>query len=389
MDSSRPLAKETLLQHLGEEEKIKGAVAPPIFMNSLFVFPNQADFDATSSCFVDKQGYYSRVGNPSLEIAEKKIAMLEGTESCRLVGSGMAAITTAIMSCVVSGSHIVVVDTCYGPARDFIVSYLKPFGVTHTFVDGRSTEAVLGAITSETTMVYLESPSSVVFRLQDLEAIAGACRAKGITTVCDNTYATPLYQQPHALGIDIIVHSVTKYLGGHSDVVAGAICCSRARMDRIVKQEIALFGSILNPFGGWMVTRSLRTLKLRLKAHEATGNTIAKWLEAQPWVDVVHHVGSATFPQNELYRKQMQGSGGLLSFEPKNQDRKASERFVDALEIFGLGVSWGGFESLSVQFPYKPMDYPTARQVVRLFCGLEDPDDLIADLDQAARLAWG
>lgn len=388
MGDSAKHGRDTLLQHVGEETKIKNAVVPPLFMNSLFVFPTQAEFNEAAANPLDNSGYYSRVGNPSLEVAEKKIAMLEGAECCKLVGSGMAAINVAIMSCARAGAHIVAVDTCYGPARDLITEYLAPLGVSHTFVDGTCAEEVIDAIRPETTLVYLESPSSMLFRLQNLREIAAACREKGVTTVIDNTYSTPLFQNPISLGVDIVLHSASKYLNGHSDIVAGAICSSRALMDRMLRKEICLFGSILNPYAGWLLTRGLRTLKLRLQAHQIAGNEVAGWLEEQDWVARVHHVGLRSYPQRDLYMRQMRGTGGLLSFEPANQDPVAIDRFVDNLKLFGLGVSWGGHESLVVQSIQKPMHFKEPRRLVRVFCGLEDVEDMIQDLDQAAQFAF-
>ncbi|HLK13444.1 MAG TPA: aminotransferase class I/II-fold pyridoxal phosphate-dependent enzyme, partial [Fimbriimonadaceae bacterium] len=349
MDVGPKHAKDTLLQHLGEEQKHLGAVVPPIFQNSLFVFPDQASFTKAGADPLNNSSLYSRVGNPSLDVAEKKIAMLEGAERCKLVGSGMGAITASIMSTVESGSHVVIVDGCYGPVRDLITDYLARFGVTHTFVDGTCADDVIDATRPETTLVYLESPCSLIFRLQDVRAIAAAARERGVTTIIDNTYSTPLYQSPIEMGVDIVIHSASKYIGGHSDVIAGAICTSEKLMDRILRKEISLLGSILAPFPAWLITRGLRTLKLRLKAHEAAANEVAGWMEEQEWVGRVNHVGLRSFPQRDLYIRQMRGTGGLFSFEPAKQDQDACDTFVNSLKLFQLGVSWGGFESLVVQ----------------------------------------
>ena len=388
MDGSRQLGKDTLLQHLGEDQKIQGAVVPPLFLNSLFVFDTQAEFTKAALDPLNHPHFYSRLGNPTVHLAEQKIAMLEGTEQCKLVSSGMAAITCAVMSCIDKGGHIVVVDTCYGPVHELLNNYLDRFGVTHTFVEGVCIEEIEAAIQDDTCLVYLESPSSLIFRLQDLEAVAKLCKARGITTIIDNTYATPLLQNPAAFGIDIVIHSATKYLGGHSDILAGAICTSTEKMDRILKKEINLFGSGLAAFPAWLLTRGLRTLKLRVAHHEKAGNEMAGWLEEQPWVDRVHHVGLPSFPQRELAKKQMKGSGGLLSFEPKVQDEAKVIKFVESLKLFGMGVSWGGFESLAVQVNVKPLHYSQHRRLVRMFVGLEDIEDLMADVTQAAEIAF-
>lgn len=375
--------KETLLQHLGEECKHYGAVTPPIFQNSLFVFESCAAFKAEAACEHGSSRFYSRVGNPSTETAEAKIAMLEGTEACRLVGSGMSAIMSVILGCTHTGSHVVTVESVYGPVREVLTNYLNKFGVTCSFVDGTCTDEVLDAIQPNTSLVYLESPTSLTFRLQDLAAIAKECRSRDIPTAIDNTYATPFLQNPAALGIDYVIHSCTKYIGGHSDVVAGAICCSHANMESIRKYEVSNIVSALSPFNAWLLNRGLRTLNLRIRHHEESGNTVAAWLEDQPWIERVHHVGLPSHPQFALFKSQMSGSGGLFSFEPKVQDSARCEAFIDALEIFGIGVSWGGFESLALTMPITSQRWQEPHQFMRIFIGLEDTADLIADLKQA------
>ncbi len=198
------------------------------------------------------------------------------------------------------------------------------------------------------------------------------------------TRTTPrLHMTPHKLGIDIVCHSATKYLGGHSDITAGVICTTNKRMDKILRQEINLLGAVLHPFQAWLLNRSLRTLSFRLKRHEETGNTVAAWVAQRPEIARVNHISLPSFPQRELYLKMMSGSTGLFSFEPKVQDPKRVKAFVDALEIFQRGVSWGGFESLAIALPVKPIGYDKERWIIRLFCGLEDAPDLLADLKQA------
>jgi cystathionine beta-lyase len=378
----------TKLQHVGEEEKILGAVVPPIFQNSLFLFESQAEFDAAARELGTTDRFYSRVGNPTLEVVEKKLAMLEGTARAKVMGSGMAAISAAVFSCVEAGAHVVLPDTTYGPTLA-LLKYLKKFGVSYTEVDGASPEEIFDAIRPETKLVYLESPSSLLFRLQDLAAIASECRARGIVTAIDNSYATPLYQKPHTLGIDLVLHTASKYLGGHSDLIGGVICGDAERMDRIVRDEVNLVGGVMAPLPAWLLLRGMRTLSVRVKQHEENANRVAAWVEQQPWVERVFHLGLPSFPQRELYLKQMKGSTGLFSFETKNQSSEAVIRFVDSLQIFGRGVSWGGFESLAVQVHVKAKALGGSRRLVRLHIGLEDPEDLIRDLTRAACLAFG
>ncbi len=384
MDLDGKFGLGTLLQHYGEEEKVLGAVVAPIFQNSLFLFDEVEDL--TEAIVKHPAGppyHYSRIGNPTVEIAEKKIAMLEGTEACKVTGCGMGAISNAVMSCLKAGSHVVTLDTVYGPVKHLLSVYMARFGVEVTYVTGLCTDEFISAIRPETSLIYLESPSSILFRIQDVAAIAKVARERGITTVIDNTYNTPLHFQPHALGIDLVCHSATKYLGGHSDVTAGAICGTREMMDKITRNEINFLGNILAPFPAWLLTRGIRTLALRLKQHEQTANTVAAWLEAHPAVARVHHLGLPSYPQRELYKKMFTGSGGLFSFEPKVQDEAKLREVCNRLRIFGRGISWGGFESLVVLLKTAPIDYDKPKFVIRLFTGLEDPQDLIADLEQA------
>lgn len=378
---------ETLIQHLGEEDHVLGAVVPPIFQNSLFVFETAADFIASSDYSQPKNLHnYSRMTNPTLQVVEAKLAALEQMEACKLFVSGMAAISTAIWSCVRAGSHIVCVDTCYGPTRDFITKYLPKFGVAHTMVEGGQLDEVLGAFRPETTLVYLESPSSIVFKMQDVEAICRHARSKGVPVAMDNTYSTPLNQQPATWGVDIVLHTASKYLGGHSDIIAGALVCSQERWTVLMSEEVPYMGAVLPPFPAWLLLRGLRTLPLRLKHHEAAANHVANWLAHRPEVERVFHVGLPDYPQRDLANKYLRGTGGLLSFMPKVQERERVIAFIEALKLYQMGVSWGGFESLVVALEYQPMDWPEKHWVIRLYCGLEHPEDLVRDLENAMPL---
>ena len=375
------LGLSTRLVHLGEEETIQGAVVAPIFQNSLFLFDTvEGLFDAMAEHPAHAPHSYSKTSNPSLALAERKIADLEGTDEGKLVGCGAAALSMTVMAHVGAGAHVVLPDTAYFPVRHFVGDTLARFGVTHTLVDGRRKEDFLDALRPETTLVYLEAPSSIMMRMQDVDAVTAETRRRGIATMFDNTYNTPLHFNPSKHGVDVTVHSVTKYLGGHSDLTAGAICTDRARMDRIVREQVNAYGAAA-PFVAWLVTRGLRTLPLRMKRHEATANVVAAWLEARPEVARVHHLGLPSYPQRGLVESLLTGTGGLFSLELEDQDVEAARRFVNALRLFGKGVSWGGHESLALAMPVKTMD--GSRSVVRLFCGLEDPEDLLRDLARA------
>lgn len=375
----------TDLQHFAEEEKIKGAVVPPIFQNSLFVFDEYEQFAHTlTENQIGPPYIYSRVSNPTLDVLERKIAHLEKCESAKVFGSGMAAISCAIMSCIKSGSHVVSVDTCYSVTRMMLDKYLLPkFDITATYVEGSCADEFIDAIKPETACIYLESPSTMLFKLQDIEKITKAAREKKIPTLFDNSYSSPVYQNPAEMGVDLVLHSATKYLGGHSDLTAGVVCGSSERMRNLILDEASIFGSAIAPLPAWLLHRGLRTLQIRIKAHEEAGNIVAGWLESHKDVERVHHVGLESHPQRELFLKQMRGSTGLFSFEPRRQDRPYIVRFMDSLRIFQKGVSWGGFESLCVPTFLQPIDYAEPKFVIRLYCGLEDPRDLMADIQGA------
>lgn len=373
----------TLIGHLGEDEKPHGAVVPPIFQNSLFVFDKMDELlHALVNPTQTPPHHYSRLSNPTVDLAAQKIAALEGGEAAKLIGTGMGALALSILSNVRQGAHVVTIDTAYKPARNMLDDLLPRFGVSCTMVDGRKKEDILDAVRPETTLIYLESPSSLAFRMQDVAPIAAYAREKGITTMIDNTYSTPLYFNPLAHGIDLVCHSATKYLGGHSDITAGAIVGSRARIDGLIRSELDIFGSHLAPFPAWLLTRGMRSLKVRLKHHEAAANTIAAWLEGRPEVERVIHLGLPSYDQRDLVEKYLSGTGGLFSFEPKTEDPEKIKAFVDALQLFGRGVSWGGFESLALALPLAAANY-TSRWIVRLYIGLEEPEDLIRDLEGA------
>jgi cystathionine beta-lyase len=383
MPAPDDLAISTRLIHEGEDANAFRAVTNPIYQTSLFTFEH---LDELLHCFTQPEvappHHYSRLSNPTTDAAARKIAMLEGAEAAKMTATGQAAIALAVFANVRAGSHVVCPDTVYRPGRN-LLDYLGKFGVTTTLVDGRNPDEIRDAVRPETTLIYLESPSSIVFRLQDVRAVTSFARERGITTMIDNTYATPLNFQPLAHGVDVVCHSATKYFGGHSDLTAGVVASSRERMDRMTAAELDLVGSHLPPFPAWLVTRGLRTLPLRLRQHEATANTVAAWLEGRPEVERVHHLGLDSFPQRDLVLRDFRGTTGLFSFEPKRQDPDAVKAFVDALQLFARGVSWGGYESLVIAMPVQAIGLEGTRWFVRLFCGLEEPADLIRDLERA------
>ncbi|MBL8067752.1 MAG: PLP-dependent transferase [Armatimonadetes bacterium] len=379
------MKRETLLQHLGEERHHLGAVTPPIFQTSLFVQP---DFDTFRGKLKDpsqseERFVYSRVGNPNLSIVEKKLAMLEGTESALVFASGMAAISAAILHCVRAGDHIVCIDTAYGPTREFLTNYLPDFGIETTFVAGCDSQEIFDACTEDTKLVYLESPSSILFRAQDFRAVSAFARERGIWTVADNSNATPLFQQPHSLGIDIVVHSATKYLCGHSDVVAGALCARKDVTTAIELREGQWFGGRLAPFDAWLMLRGLRTLKLRVDEAQRQGRLLFDFVKGLGLGEVLYS-GDPDHPQAGLISQQQTGHTSLVTLIPTCQEESAVKQFLESLKVFQMGVSWGGFESLAVPVFGKPMDWPDERWMVRFYAGLEDIADLQLDISAAA-----
>ena len=374
---------ETIACHLGEDPaKQRGAVVPPIYQNSLFTFPNS---EARMRRGADDGLFdYTRVSNPTTEIAEVKIAAMEGGEAARCFGSGMGAISAAILSCVKAGDHVVCVKTAYGPTRQFLTSYLTRFGISTTYVDGRNPQEWEDAAQSNTTLFFLESPSTFLMYQQDLHAVAQIAKRLGIATICDNSWASPYFQNPLLLGIDLVVHSATKYLGGHSDIVAGVAAGNFQRINKLVNDEGCLLGAVLDPFASWLLLRGLRTLPIRMERHQENAQMIAKRLSEHPKVENLFYPGHANDAQKELTRKQLRGTTGLLSFALKDGSREAAVRTVDGLRYFGIGCSWGGFESLALPCTVSASDIasdePGIKWIIRMHIGLENKNELWSDL---------
>lgn len=378
----------TRILHEGDDPETRlGAVNPPIYHASTFTFPTMQTF-LDGMAGQGERYIYSRNGNPTVAALEQKLAMLEGADHAIATASGMGAITAALLASVSGGEHAFVVDSCYGPTRRFMDEVLGLLGVETTYYHPLVDD--LAALWRRNTrLVYLESPGSLCFHIQDVARLAAQARAQGATTIIDNTWATPLYQQPHSLGVDFVVHTGSKYLGGHSDVVMGVATCGRERYPRL-RGIASLLGATLGPAEAYLTLRALRTLPLRLAQHQANALAVARWLQTQPQVRRVLHPGLPDFPRHDLARRQMSGWSGLFSFE-LHPPAAASQRhrFVDALQLFGIGVSWGGYESLII--PLLARDPITAARHARLglsddcyrvSIGLEAPEDLIADLER-------
>lgn len=366
--------------------------SPVIHQTSLFTFGSFREMrEAIES---SKGGYiYSRGRNPTVRAFEEKVAQLEGAQDACAFASGMGAIAAAVLSNVDQSDKILCVRNVYPDAYKLFTRFLPRFGIETEFVDGSDSEGVIERLDG-VKLLYLESPTTLLFELQDLDRLSRAARERGIVTVVDNSWATPLGQRPLDHGAHLVLHSASKYLSGHSDVVAGVVAGSSEMIARLRDLELMVLGGKLSPFDAWLLLRGLRTLPLRLDRHQSSALEIAKFLAEQPQVTRVHHPALPAHPQSDLYTRHFSRSGGLFSFELAEEAQV--EPFVDALRLFRLGVSWGGFESLvypalmshltaGEQSASRAFGVP--RSLVRLFVGLEDAADLTADLTRALRAA--
>jgi cystathionine beta-lyase/cystathionine gamma-synthase len=359
-------------------------VVGPIYQTSLFTFESFKDMQQAFAG--ERKGYvYSRVGNPTVHDFERRIAALEGAEAARGFASGMAAISATLLSIVQAGDRIVVVRHCYGDAYRFFEKLLPRLGVKVDYVDGSDAEAVEATLPGA-RLLYLESPTSMVFELQDIARLAKAAKAHGAISVIDNSWATPVFQKPHLHGVDLVLHSASKYIGGHSDVVAGVVAGPAAMIARINELTHPFLGAKLAPVDAFLLTRGLRTLPLRLKRHMDSTLMIAARLRQHERVSKVHHPVYSNHPG----RATLSGFTGLFTFEV--DDRIDVRRFSDALKFFRLGVSWGGHESLVVPVAASLAQTPgvnsferfgVSPRAIRLHVGLEDAEVLWSDLEQA------
>ncbi len=374
--------------HYGEEyEHYYNAIVPPVFLNSLNVFPTIDDYYDSDK--TDRHVYcYGRVQNPTVRILEDKIAALEHGEGAFVFSSGMAAATTAVMAVCHTGSHIVCVRNVYGPLKTFLTQYCtEHFQMQVTFVKGDRLEEFEEAITDDTDLVVLESPSSIMMTLQDIRGVAAIAGAHRARIYIDNTCCTPIFQNPLDLGADMVMHTLSKYIGGHSDIIGGVLVAKDKELLAKLSLMRELYGGILGPMEAWLGIRGIRTLEVRLRQHEKTALAVAAYLEKHPRVKKVHYPGLPSFPQYELMQKQQQGNCGLMSFELDGSVEQ-TKAFCQALRIFKIGVSWGGFESL-VTMPFaRASEEETAwlggaQNLIRIHCGLEGEENLIADLEQA------
>jgi cystathionine beta-lyase/cystathionine gamma-synthase len=377
-----------IINELAEERAFYfNATSPPIIQSSNFVFKEVSQMRHALK-HESSVPFYTRGCNPTIEMLNEKMAALENAEAALSFGSGSAAVAAAVMANVQSGDHVVCVQKPYSWTNKLLSNLLKRFGVTHTFTAGTSPQDFQNAITPQTKVIFIETPNSFTFELQDIKAIAEIAKPLGIITIADNSYCTPLYQQPISLGIDIVIHSATKYINGHSDAVGGILCGSKVMIDKIFASEFMTLGGIISPFNAWLMIRGLRTLPIRMQRVSETTSKIVHFLAKHEKIEQVFYPFLPTNPQYELAKKQMKNGGGQFSIQLKTNSLEVTERFCNSLSRFLMGASWGGYESLI--FPacalYESANYgnsPFPFNLIRFYIGLEEADVLIADLSQA------
>ena len=382
---------ETKLIHSDRSLNSTSSVAPPIFQTATFRASSAEDF-AHRADQARHPEFYSRYGNPSSSQAESVLAATEGAATALLTASGMGAVSAAVLSLVGQGDHLIAQTAHYGATITLVQKLLPKFGVEVTQVDQRDCAAFERALRPNTKLILLESPSNPVITLTDLRAVASLAKSRGIITLVDNTFATPINQRPLDLGCDLVFHSATKYFGGHSDLIAGVVMGSKERVTQIWETHIVL-GAVLGPFDAWLLLRGARTLSLRVHRHNENAIAVAEFLEGHPAVKRVHYPGLKSHPQHELARRQMAGFGGMLSFEPKG-GVEAAGRFLERVRLASLATSLGGIETLVVDAATNFLRYMSVERaaglgivpgLVRVSVGLEGKEDLIADFDQALR----
>ena len=384
---------ETLLTRTDQGPGSLSDVAPALHQTATFRAADDATFLEMANT-PRHNAYYTRDGNPTISNVESLIASLEGAESCLLTASGMAAISTAVLGIVRQGDHVVAQRCHYMGTTQLLDEVLPRFGIEVSVVDPTDPRAIDEAVTPRTRLLVVETPANPLLTLTDLTHVAELGRRHGVLTLCDNTIGTPINQQPIGLGIDLVVHSATKFLGGHHDLMAGAIVGRRELVDQIWRSHV-VFGAVADPFAGWLLMRGLRTLALRIQRQNQTALLVAKHLAQHPKVARVHYPGLTTHPQHALATRQMRGGfGGLLSFELRG-GFKAGNAFLNAMRLPARAVSFGGFESLATQpaamwagsiGERASETAGIAPGLVRLAVGLEHPVDLIEDVDRTLAL---
>ncbi|HET8597364.1 MAG TPA: cystathionine beta-lyase [Castellaniella sp.] len=393
--ASHPHARhsvDTFLSHGTRSPRaFGGTVNPPVCRASTIVFENMKDMDARQQALArDESGvmWYGRKGTPTAFALQESIARLEGGYRTTLTSSGLSACVAAISAFVKSGDHVLLTDSAYGPTRHYTRTVLARYGVRCSFYDPRAGAAIEQAFLPETRLVYVESPGSQTFEVQDIPAIADRARRHGARVVMDNTWASPLYFQPFEHGVDVSVQACTKYITGHSDALLGSVTTTREAWAELHEYTDAA-GLHAGPDDVYLAQRGLRTLSVRLQRHQDNALQVAEWLASRPEVEQVLYPALPGAPGHALWRRDFRGASGLFGLVLKPCPPAALRRFVDSLELFHLGFSWGGFESMVMPLETLPereaSSWPYKGPLVRLHIGLESPEDLIEDLGGALR----
>lgn len=388
--SDKPRQPATKIVTGGRSKALTGAVVnAPVWRASTHLYDDVAALEAGKSKNEDGRFFYGRRGSPTQWSLSDALTELEpGAHGTMLYPSGVAAIAGALLSVLNPGDILLMTDNAYDPSRNFAEGFLKRFGVETRYFDPM-TRDIEAEFCDRTRAILLENPGSLTFEVQDLPAICSAAKKRGVVTLLDNTWATPFFYTALDKGVDLTILAATKYIVGHSDVMIGSVTTHKKHWHAL-RQTAQQFGQVVSPDDAYLANRGLRTLAVRMKAHEASALKIAHWLKTRDEVSAVLHPALPECPGHDIWQRDFTGSSGLFSFVLNGSKAKAAA-FVDALELFGIGYSWGGFESLAL--PVHPEKYRSATtwdatsSVIRLQIGLEDSDDLIADLEQAFGIA--
>ncbi len=375
--------------HAGELVGVIGSVNTPIFQTATFYYPNEKE--STWKGELPEGTYiYSRHGNPTIRAAEEKIAALEGAEDALVFASGMAATSAIVLSLLSKGDRIVSMEDIYGGTFNLFKNELPRLGIETSFVPSVRTEDILSAVDKTTKLIWLENPTNPLLKLVDVEAVAKGAHDLGVKVAIDSTFASPMNQNPLAMGADIVMHSCTKYLNGHSDLVAGALAGSKPIVQEIWKRRVTIGGN-LDPMGGFLLLRGMKTLAVRMQRHNENGMALATHLQSHEKVQRVHYPGLPSHPQYELARRTLRGFGGMVSFEMKG-GQKAAFKVMRSLRMIALAPSLGGVESLA-SMPLNTSHVAFSAEerkrlgindsLIRISAGIEDIEDIIEDLDQA------
>ncbi|MEQ1789314.1 MAG: cystathionine beta-lyase [Rickettsiales bacterium] len=378
------MKKETLLATSGTNpDAHRGVVNTPVYRASTILFPNLAAFEEADHGRCEYPAY-GRFGTPSTEALEQSLAKLEGADYSIVTSSGLAAIVASLLTFLDAGDHLLMVDNTYGPTRRFCDQELKRLGIEISYYDPCIGAGIADLIRENTKVVFVESPGSLTFEVQDIPAICEAAHARGVVVIGDNTWGTPLFFNPFALGMDVSVHSATKYISGHSDLVMGVISCREVHFKKL-QQVYRNLGSCPSADNCYLALRGLRTMAVRLKQHYKSGLLVAQWLSERPEVAEVLHPALPDAAGHELWKRDFSGATSLFGIVLKqNHSHSQLSAMLDGLEYFGMGYSWGGFESLIITC--RPEKIRTATKwenkgtLLRIHIGLENTDDLIADL---------